>query len=139
MEQTEENSLILLRGLPGSGKSRLAAVLSENGKYPVCSVDQYFTDPDGNYHFRYAENHLAYERCRQCVQDEVKRQTKRIFVDNTFTLDWELEPYFQIAGESAYSIYVVTVENYHGGKNIHGITDQQLRKMAEKYKVRLIP
>ncbi|EMG08329.1 AAA domain protein [Leptospira interrogans serovar Grippotyphosa str. LT2186] len=40
----EEKSLILLRGLPGAGKSRLAKLLSENGKYPVFSVDDYFTD-----------------------------------------------------------------------------------------------
>ncbi|EMP07134.1 AAA domain protein [Leptospira interrogans serovar Pyrogenes str. 200701872] len=54
----EEKSLILLRGLPGAGKSRLAKLLSENGKYPVFSVDDYFTDskcpralpPVGNVH-----------------------------------------------------------------------------------------
>lgn len=40
----EEKSLILLRGLPGAGKSRLSKLLSENGKYPVFSIDDYFTD-----------------------------------------------------------------------------------------------
>ncbi|MFM9005746.1 MAG: AAA family ATPase, partial [Flavobacteriales bacterium] len=36
--------LILLRGLPGSGKTTLAKVLSEEGKYPLFSIDDYFTD-----------------------------------------------------------------------------------------------
>jgi predicted AAA+ superfamily ATPase len=35
-------ALILLRGLPGAGKSTLAKLLSENGKYPVFSIDDYF-------------------------------------------------------------------------------------------------
>lgn len=57
----EEKSLILLRGLPGAGKSRLAKLLSENGKYPVFSVDDYFTDSKTQeYNFDYKKNHLAY-------------------------------------------------------------------------------
>ncbi len=39
-------SIILIRGLPGSGKSSLARLLSENGKYPVFSIDDYFMDKE---------------------------------------------------------------------------------------------
>jgi hypothetical protein len=35
-------------------------------------------------------------------------------------------------------VHVVTVENYHGGKNTHSVTDEQLEKMAAKYAVKLI-
>lgn len=47
------NSLLLIRGLPGSGKSTLAALLSENGKYPVLSIDSYFTNQKGEYQFEF--------------------------------------------------------------------------------------
>ena len=43
----------MIRGLPGSGKSTLAKNLSEDGRYPVFSVDQYFTDKNGVYVFDY--------------------------------------------------------------------------------------
>jgi predicted kinase len=137
MDELDIKCLILLRGLPGSGKRSLAEALSENGKYPVCAIDHYFTDESGNYNFRFAENHLAYEACIQHARSEIRKNTPKIFVDNTFTLDWEIEPYIKMAAESGYRLYIVTVENYHGEKNIHGITDDQLAKMAEKYKVKL--
>jgi len=131
--------LILLRGLPGSGKSTLAKVLAENGKYPILSIDDYFTNPKtGEYDFKFNENHLAYKDCEARTRTYMQKKIEKIFVDNTFTLEWELESYFKLASEFNYQIYVVTVENHHGGKNIHNVSDEQLSKMAEKYKVRLM-
>ncbi len=133
-------SLILLRGLPGSGKSTLARVLSENNKYPVLSIDSYFTNAQsGEYQFKFDENYLAYQQCEEQTKASMLKACEKIFVDNTFTLEWELEPYFKLAAEFDYSLFVVTVENYHGQHNIHGVSEEQLLKMAAKYKVKLIP
>lgn len=128
-------ALILLRGLPGSGKSSLAELLSENGRYPVVSVDDYFTDSNGNYQFRFEENHLAYSRCEEYTLKFIKLKKEKIFIDNTFTMGWEMEPYFKMASEYGYYIFVVTVENRGGYKNKHEVTSDQLQQMAEKYKV----
>ena len=133
-----EKSLILLRGLPGSGKSTLAGVLSENGKYPVFAIDQYFTDANGHYLFNHLENHLAYEACESKTLSAMKEAIEKIILDNTFTLDWEMEPYFKMAKENDYRVFVLTVENYHGSNNIHGISEEQMKKMGEKYKVKLM-
>src|ERR1041384_3861594 len=111
------NSLILLRGLPGSGKSTLAEQLSENGKYPVFSVDDFFTDDKGNYKFEFEKNHLAYKQCEQNTRKAMENKIPKIFLDNTFTLEWEVEPYFKMAAEFGYRIFVLTVENRHHGKN----------------------
>jgi predicted kinase len=132
------NSLILLRGLPGSGKTSLAKELSENGKYPVYSVDDYFTDENGEYKFEFDKNHLAYKHCEERTRTAMQNKLQKIFLDNTFTLEWEIETYFKLAKEFDYKVYVVTVENRHHGKNIHGIPDEHIRKMAEKYKVILL-
>ena len=130
------NSLIILRGLPGSGKTTLAKVLSENGKYPVFSVDDYFTDIITNeYKFEFDKNHLAYKQCEENAKLSLQKGIPKIFIDNAFTLEWELEPYFKLASEFNYRIFVITVENRHKNKNIHEISDEQLKKMAEKYKV----
>jgi predicted kinase len=132
-------SLILLRGLPGSGKSALARVLSDDFNHPVYSIDSFFTDPvTGKYSFDYLKNHVAYRHCEQQAGQSMEQGAEKIFVDNTFTLEWEIEPYFKLAARHNYRVFVVTVENRHGGKNCHGISDDQLKKMAEKYKVQLM-
>lgn len=131
------NSLILIRGLPGSGKSSLANVLAEK-QWPVFSIDEYFTDPvSGKYEFRFAENHLAYKKCEQETANAMFAGTEKIFVDNTFTLEWELSPYFELAKKYNYRVHVLTVENRHGGQNLHQISIEQIQKMADKYKVKL--
>jgi predicted kinase len=136
----ETASLILIRGLPGAGKSSLAKVLSENGKYPVYSVDDYFTNEEsGKYLFDHKLNHLAYASCEKKTRLAMQQGVDKIFVDNTFTLEWELKPYSEMAKEFSYRLYVLTVENRHGGQNIHGISSEQVEKMALKYKVKLIP
>ncbi len=133
----EKPSLILLRGLPGSGKSTLAKALSEE-KHPVLSVDDYFTDKQtGEYSFQFDKNHIAYKECERNTLELMKQKQQKIFIDNTFTIDWEMEPYFKMAAEYGYRIFVVTVENYHGSKNIHNISEEQIEKMAAKYKVKL--
>lgn len=131
-------SLILLRGLPGSGKTTLAQELSDGGRHPVCSVDDYFTDKiTGEYRFEFDKNHLAYKACEACVRAAMEEGRERIFVDNTFTLEWEMEPYFRLAADFRYTVHVLTVENRHGGRNMHGVSREQLEKMAAKYKVAL--
>lgn len=128
-------NLIILRGLPGSGKSSLATVLSED-RWPVYSIDSYFTDPvTGEYKFQFDKNHLAYKNCESQTEQAMANKIEKIFIDNAFTLEWEIEPYFKLASRYNYTVYVMTVENRHKGKNIHHINEAQIMKMAEKYKV----
>lgn len=129
--------LCIVRGLPGSGKSEITALLSENGKYPVFSIDDYFTGADGLYHFRHTENHLAYAQCEERCREAMRGGHTKIFLDNVFSMEWEMQPYLEMAEEYGYRVHVLTAENRHGGTNVHGVTREQLEKMAAKFKVKL--
>lgn len=134
--ESNSYSLILLRGLPGSGKTTLSKVLSDNHKWPVFSVDDYFVnEATGEYLFDYKSNHLAYQNCLNKAEKAMKALTEKVFIDNTLTLDWEIEPYFKLAAKYHYRVFVVTVENRHHGQNQHQISQEQIQKMAQKYKV----
>jgi len=131
-----KKSIILLRGLPGSGKTSLAEVLNEGGKYPHFSVDDYFTDQlNGEYEFAFDKNHLAYKQCELNTENAMRQGAEKIFIHNTFTLEWEMLSYFRLASKYQYDIYVITIENRHHSTNTHGISQDQVIKMAAKYKV----
>jgi predicted kinase len=129
--------LILLRGLPGAGKTAFAQLISENNVYPFFSVDDYFTNEAGEYQFEFSENYKAYAQCLTNAENALLKGILKVIIHNTFTMDWEMEPYFKMAKKYNCSLHVLTVENHHGNKNIHDVTPEQLSKMAEKYQIKL--
>lgn len=150
-------SLFLIRGLPSSGKTTLANLLSENGKYPVLSADMYFEDSDGNYDFDITKIKDAHKWCQyQCeglmwgnvgsikYNDPFKHDTYfagddkfKIFIANTFTTEWEMQPYFDLAKKYDYQVFTIIVENRHGNKNNHNVPDETILKMKNRFDVKL--
>jgi len=60
-----------------------------------------------------------------------------IAISNTFTQEWEMKPYFELAEKYGYKIFTVIVENRHGGKNIHGVPDDKLEIMRNRFEFKL--
>ena len=132
----DSRSLIIIRGMPGAGKTTLARLLSEKGKYPIFSVDDYFTHPEsGDYQFKFDENHKAYRLCEENTKAAMVRNEPKIILHNVFSYDWEMKPYFLMAEELQYRVFVMTLENRHGGENLHGISREQMEKMASGFQL----
>lgn len=129
------NTLILLRGLPGSGKSTLAQTLRQLSGAVVCSVDEYFTDADGNYTFHHLDNHKAYAACQAKARAAMEAQCPLVIIDHTHTMEWEMEPYFNLANAMNYRVHVCTAENRHAGESVHQIPADQMEKMKMKFKL----
>ena len=125
--------LFLLRGLPGSGKSTLAK--SIDGLH--FEADQFFID-NGEYRFDSAKLRDAHNWCRHSVMDVMKEGHPKVIVSNTFTQEWEMEPYYLLAEELGYQVFSIIVENRHGGKNLHGVPQESLDKMKNRFEIKLI-
>lgn len=60
-----------------------------------------------------------------------------IAVSNTFTQEWEMEPYMELAKKYGYTVFTIIVENRHGGVNQHNVPDEVLNKMRERFEIKL--
>jgi len=124
--------LFILRGLPGSGKSTLAKTLG--GKH--VEADMFFVR-DGKYKFDAAKIKDAHDWCQTIVGGWMSDGEERIVVSNTFTQEWEMKPYFEWAEDFGYKVFVLIVENRHGGGNTHNVPEQIIEKMKNRFEVKL--
>jgi predicted kinase len=133
--------LILLRGVPGSGKTTLGDVIlyvpGSNNTNNVLSADDFFIDDNGNYIFDSTKLKEAHNQCQLKCAERMKLQLSKIIVANTFTQDWEMTPYFDMAERYKYRVHTVVVENRHNNKNIHGVPDDKVQIMKDRFEINL--
>ena len=128
--------LFLLRGLPGSGKSTLAKMLVGDKDYCHKEADMYFVDGDGNYKFDVTSLRDAHAWCQEEVEFLMKYEHK-VVVSNTFTQEWEMLPYYDLAKKYGYRVHSLIVENRHGGVNEHGVPEDKLEIMKKRFEMKL--
>jgi predicted kinase len=136
----KEGDLILLRGLPGSGKTLLASIILQNpsGLEPeVLSADDFFTDENGNYNFDGSKIKEAHNYCQFRCSERMRQQKARIVVANTFTQEWEMDVYFDMAKRYNYRVHTVIVENRHGNQNVHDVPEDKLLQMKNRFQIKL--
>ena len=131
-------NLYLLRGLPGSGKSTLAKQLG--GSH--FETDKYFFDEQGNYNFDGSKLKEAHQWCQDSVSNAMllnhtTGENETIVVSNTFTQEWEMKPYMDMAKDWGYRVFTIIVENRHGGVNQHGVPDEKLQQMNDRFEIKL--
>ena len=124
--------LYITRGLPGSGKSTFAQSLD----CPFVEADMYF-DHNGEYKFDPTKLTDAHNWCRNKVRDWMMVDTPKIAVSNTFTQNWEMETYYELAKEFGYTVFSVIVENRHDGTNTHNVPEQTIQKMKDRFEIKL--
>jgi len=133
--------LTLVRGLPGSGKSTFANLITN--KFSICEADLFFYDKEGNYNFDATKIKQAHEWCREQVEIRMKDNGvnpqfyPEIVVSNTFTQEWEMEAYYKLAEQYGYKVFSIIVENRHGGVNQHGVPADKLEQMKNRFQIKL--
>jgi predicted kinase len=138
-----EKVLYIVRGIPGSGKSTMAKMLVGED-FLVCEADKYFIDKEtGEYNFDFTKIKEAHKFCQDTVETYMKDSLvndqfySEIAVSNTFTQEWEMEPYLELAKTYGYKTFSIIVENRHGGVNQHSVPDEVLTKMRERFEIKL--
>lgn len=129
--------LFLLRGLPGSGKSTFAKMLVGDKDYCHKEADMYFVDRVGNYKFNPSQLKDAHKWCQDEIEFAMKYDHSPVVVSNTFTQEWEMQSYYELAEKYGYRVHSLIVENRHGGVNEHGVPEDKLEIMRNRFEVKL--
>jgi len=130
-------TLYIVRGVPGSGKSTFAKSI---GGIHI-EADQFFM-LNGKYNFDITKIKLAHKYCQNQTEawmktDGTQVNNNKIVVSNTFTQEWEMEPYFKLAEKYGYRVFSLIVENRHGGVNEHDVPEDKLELMKNRFEVKL--
>lgn len=139
----DEKILYIVRGLPGSGKSTFAKKLVYSD-FLVCEADKYFIDKEtGEYKFDGSKIKDAHKYCQDLVETYMKDSLvndqwyREIAVSNTFTMEWEMNPYFELAKKYGYKVFSIIVENRHNGENVHGVPTDKIEQMKDRFEIKL--
>ena len=68
----------------------------------------------------------------------MKNDISPIIVANTNTTVKEMKPYYDMAADFGYKIFSIIIENRHGGVNEHNVPEETLKKMVERFDIKLL-
>ena len=127
---------VIMRGLPGSGKSTRARLIAgRNGI--ICAADDFFLEEDGETNFSgpmvpeaHAGNVLAFQ-CALMLGVEI------VVCDNTNIKHEEYEPYVRMAEEAGYKVAIIAMPHPSpeemAERNTHGVPGCTLNKMFSRW------
>jgi len=144
MEESDErrismSTLILIRGLPGSGKTRIAKNVYD---YAVrVAADDYF---DKYLNGEFVPSHIgkAHAWClgvaTGAMENGARIPLERVVVHNTFTQLWEMSAYIEVAKELGWDLKVISIDSGLSDeklalRNVHNVPVNTIKKMRNRW------
>lgn len=114
------NEMVLIRGLPGSGKSTMAREMTD---YRHLEADMYF-EVDGEYVYDASKIKAAHDWC-VAMAKECLEQGLNVVVSNTFVKTWEMQRYIDLG----YPFKIIELQQRWD--NIHGVPKDKIEMMSQ--------
>jgi hypothetical protein len=149
MSDDDHKYMIVIRGLSGCGKTTIADLIcdtytdedKDNDRRIAISANDYFYNDDDEFEFDPSKLKDAHHWCLQEVEVCALQGYELIVAHNTFTRQWEVEPYFHIANKNGYRISVLSM--YDGGLNdmqladrsVHDVPTYSIRNQRKRWEL----
>jgi predicted kinase len=122
----KNKTMYILRGVPGCGKTTLAKNLGG----VICEADQYFMQEE-KYLWSFENLEKAHQFCWDKCEKALADGEPVVVVANTNIREKDVIAYYELGRKYEYNVFVLTVENWHGGIDIHGVPYEKRKKMAK--------
>jgi len=123
--------IILVRGLPGSGKSTYAKMLAAEHGFVHLEADMYFTSEEtGIYKFDPTKLSEAHYWC-QLGTEAAMTQGDNVVVSNTFVTRREMEPYYKLADRYNYRVIERIMYGDYG--STHNVPEKTIKRMRRRW------
>lgn len=147
---SQKKEMVIVRGLPGSGKSSIVRVAIDDinfcnqhadvkHSYSVHSTDNYFS-VSGNYVFKPNRLHIFHKFNQSDAEHSCENGVNYVFIDNTNTTWKEIETYVAIAKKYGYDVSVIEPKNFWAKdveecskKNTHGVPKDAIQRMLDRW------
>lgn len=130
-------TFILIRGVPGSGKSTVAKALYklwQDQGFKVSGpweADQFMVDKSGKYSFDPKRLGHCHQLCFDSCETAMETGMDVVIQSNTNTKHWEFEKYLDAAKEFGYAVQIITVDGDF--ENTHGVPADKVKQMKERF------
>lgn len=141
----KNKTVIILRGLPGAGKSYLRSQIADiSPSYDVISADSYWLRPDGKYSFNFKELGAAHDWAHKNFLYSISKENEDpplvVLVDNTNITLKDCKFYIDAAISAGWNIVL-----WESGtewafnpqicfeKNTHGVPLETIKNMQAKW------
>ncbi len=128
-------TIYIMRGLPGSGKSKW---IKDNIPWAaICSADHWFYR-FGPYQFVKSELGIAHKLCFEAFEIAIRVFEDTIAIDNTNLSPWEYQKYVDLGKKNGYEIKIINIGD--GGltneelakRNVHGVPLSEYERLRNK-------
>jgi predicted kinase len=119
--------LTLIRGLPGSGKSTMARKIAIDTGALHVEADMWV-----DYSRRYDPD--AVKRAHAICQSQARRALQyggSVVVSNTFTRQWEMQPYLDMAHQYGAQVEIITANGDYG--SVHDVPESAIQAMRDRW------
>ena len=121
-----KQELLLIRGIPGSGKSTIAKTYEA---YKHFEADMYFIDNE-----MYRFNHKLLTASHEWCQEQTRKALvagHSVVVSNTFIKLWEMRRYEVMAKQLSIPLRVIVARGKY--KSIHDIKPEKINQMRRNF------
>jgi predicted kinase len=133
IEWREQQELILIRGIPYSGKSTLAQRICERHAPNAhwWEADMFF-ETDKGYIYNKELISQAHQWCKNRTYQSLKNGSNPVIVANTFTQMWQMVPYFNMCREFGCKLRIIELHTQYN-PNHHNVPAEAIARFIRNW------